>query len=494
MKTRVFSCLLLFLCSCQFSFSQDTLQTVWVKKVKSPISNGNAEAWAIGTDATGNPVWGVNLDMPGLFEFFDVMVFKLDTASNVIWVDTSAFGPFAQQSYNLVVTDSLIYIGGRTCSSIDVNFCDALLFTVQSATGTTGWNFTWDQGFGYEEIDGIALLPDGIILTGWTDGNGTEVDGLLLKIDYAGNVFWQKPFLPSMKDDHFDGHLVADDSMIYVCGLYNGSPLLGWEGRSLLAKFDIQDGSFVDSIHFGRQDFWVNAENALGMTSDGNYLYVTGYTTPAPNNWDIYLAKFDKNLNQMWYKTWGGPLVESARAIAIGPDGAIYIGGNTNGFGNGGTEIALLKFSEDGNFDWYKTWGAAGDDQTLDIHIRGNNLYLTGKSTSFHPSGKSEAILLKAKLESATPSKEQIQYPVKLNVSVYPNPVSDEGILTFQNPEHQHFEFELYNSRGQLVEKRGNVQSDVIKISKGSKAPGLYFYKLQSCRGGVGQSGKVLMQ
>jgi beta-propeller uncharacterized protein DUF5122 len=480
MKTKHYlPCLLALAFLAQRATPQDTLPTEWVLTASSPVPSGNANAWAIGTDAAGHIFWGVNQDMPGLFVLMDATLWKLDPGGTIIWKETTATGPFTQQSYNLKVTDSLIIAAGRTCSSLDLNSCDALLFAVDAATGVTGSAFEWNGGTGYEEIDGIAPQPDGILLTGWSDGGSTEIDGLLMKIDYTGNVLWQTTFgSGTARDDHFDGHAVVDDSMIYVCGLYDGSPLLGWDGRALLAKFDKSDGSFTDSVLFGRQDAWLNAENALGMASDGTHLFVTGYTTPAANEWDIFLAKFDKDLHQLWYTTWGGPMIESARAITIAPDGAVFIGGNTKSFGNGGVEIALLKFTPDGTLEWYKTWGGTGDDQTLDIHLDQNALYLTGQTNSFHPSGKWEAVLLKVAVDSVNAAGE---VPAALSgASVQPNPASEWAQLTFNNVAHLPHTLVISDAFGQKVEAVDGIVSGEVVIQKEGKPAGVYFYQLRN--------------
>ncbi|MFQ5447593.1 MAG: T9SS type A sorting domain-containing protein [Saprospiraceae bacterium] len=471
---------------------QDTLHTEWAITATSPVANGNADAWAIGTDPTGNIFWGVNLDMPGLFILMDATLWKLDADANIIWQTTAATGPFAQQSYNLKVMDSLVFAAGRTCRGLALDSCDVLLFTVDAATGTTDWAFEWDGGFGYEETDGIALQSGSIIISGWSDGDGTEVDGLLMKLNATGDVLWQTTFgSGTARDDHFDGHAVVDDSMIYVCGLWDGSPLVGWDGRALLAKFNKTDGTFVDSVLFGRQDTWLNAENALGMTTDGTFLYVTGYTTPAPNDWDIFVAKYDKDLHQLWHTSWGGPMIESARAITVAPDGAIYIGGNTNSFGNGNVDIALLKLAPDGALQWYKTWGEGGDDQTLDIHLRQNALYLTGKTNSSHPSGKWEAVLLKVAVDSVNATGD---IPAALSrVKVQPNPARNQARLTFVNVSHIPHTLLLFDAFGREVETVKEIVNSEVTVQKGSKHAGVYFFQLRN-RKKIVATGKVVFE
>ena len=427
------------------AFAQGDLIPEWVKKESSPLTHGNSEAWAIGSDNEGNLFWGVNKDMPGFFKLMDALVYKLDSDGNTLWDVTGFSDTFAQQSYNLKVTDSLVYLGGRTCKSLGTANCDVLFFASDTQDGATEWDFIWDAGYGYEEIDGIVLEEDGIYLTGWSAGDGTQIDVLLMKLDYDRNIIWETTWGSSgSRDDHQDGHIVIDESAIYISGLYDGSPLLGWNGRALLAKFDKTTGEHIADIKYGRQDSWVNAENALGMTTDGEFLYTVGYTTTSLNNWDLFVAKFDKDLNEIWYQTWGGPSdAESSRAITVDEDGSIYIGATTESYGNGEQDIVLLKFNNDGELQWYKTWGGTNNDHTLDIHLKEDKLYLTGKTSSFHPHNKWEAILLKIDLPEANLSIDD-NNGNNLGLTIYPNPARHRATLKFNNNLNNSFYFKCF--------------------------------------------------
>lgn len=480
------SIILLTLYYINFGFSQDMLEPEWTLLQSSSLPNGNAEAWAISGDQNGKLYWGVNQDLPSLFKYMDVLVIKLDTEKSIIWTDTAFIGQFSQQSYNLKVTDSIVYVGGRACRLFGPPKCDVLFFNTNTKTGETGWITTWDGGFGYEEINGIALEPEGIYTTGWSAGEGTEIEVLLMKLDYSGGIIWQKTWgSPGAKDDHQDGQIVVDDAAIYISGLYSGSPVQGLDGKALLAKFSKVDGTLIDSLTYGRNDTWPNAENALGMTSDGTYLYVTGHTTPSPDNWDLFVAKFDKNLNQLWYTTWGGPDVESARAIVLSDDGSLYIGGTTKSYGVGDQDVVLLKYSTDGDLKWFKTWGGEFADHTLDIYINDSYLYLTGKSNSFHPSQNWDALLLKILIDSTS----SITYPAITDyntLQISPNPVDQQTSLTYTLPENDIISISLVDVLGKTVETIVNKELQVkgkhtqIINLPADCTPGLYLLVLST--------------
>ncbi|MDX2360400.1 MAG: T9SS type A sorting domain-containing protein [Crocinitomicaceae bacterium] len=485
-----FSLLLVFLSGVFTLFAQDTLNYEWIMRRSSPLPFGNSEGWSIGTDANENIYWGVNQDMSGFQILMDATVYKFDSDTNELWMEHAVSDIYSQQSYNLKVTDSLIYLAGRTCSTLGVGNCQALLFTTDVVTGATQQITLWTQGNGYEEIDGIHFEPDGIILTGWTRSATTAMDVLILKVDYQGNEIWRKVWgsgVPN-RDEHQDGHIVVDDSMIYVSGLYEGTPGLGFQGKALLAKFDKTNGNFVDSVLYGRNDLWINAENALGMSTDGEFLYCTGVSTTAPNNWDLFLTKYDKDLNQIWYTTWGGSEGESARSVHVANDGNIYVVGNTESYGNDSLNIAFIKFNQNGVEQWYKTWGGNDSDQALDFHVYQDNFYITGKSQSTHPNGMWEAFLMKVNLNTLNANKlsEGNDY------RIYPNPFSHQTTISFSNVNQNPVEFEIMDLAGNSVMKLKGITTDSIVVDRSDLSSGLYIFNIEL--NGISISGKLIIE
>lgn len=389
-----------------FSFpasAQDTIRPEWVLRRSSPVPNGNAEAWGIAADGTGNLYWSTNQDGSGFLDGLDAVTYKLDADGDELWPAPNTYkGQFAQQIYAADVAGDTLIICGRNCRSNSVNLelCDMLIIAIDISTGDTLWTSIWDRGYGYEEADGIAVVHDGIYITGWSDGGATNWDAGIVKLGRDGKILWSNAW-GSSNNDHQDGHIVMDDTVIYGAGLYNGGistviVLRGYDGQSMLAKFSRTDGSYMEHTTFGRNDSWLNFENALGMTSDGEFLYVVGNTTVAPNDNQLFIRKFDKNLHQIWETFWGGPGTETARSIAVAPDGMIYVGASTNTYGAGDYDGAILRITPDGSILSFRTWGGAGNDQIYDLILHNGFLYATGRTQSFHPQGKGEGFLFKA--------------------------------------------------------------------------------------------------
>lgn len=484
-----------FLYPPNFGFAQGILNPEWVIKRSSPVNLQTAQAWGVDTDENGFIYWAASIYMPG--QAFDILLYKLDPDSNEVWPAPTIYsGPLAQQAYIVTVSGNIAYVGGRYCRNAGVLplICDMLVFAVDIATGDTLWSTTLTRGFGYEEVDGLVPQPDGIYLTGWSFGETTESDLGLLKLDMNGDTLWTNHW-GSDRVDHQDGHCVVDDSVIYVAGLYSGdvstNPLLyGLNGRALLAKFSRADGTLLDSVTFATSGsvFNLNFENALGMTGDSDYLYVVGVTTFPPNDWQVFINKYDKNLNLIWERFWGGSASESARSIALGGDGSIYVAGSTESFGQGEQDVMLLKYSSDGDLLWYKTWGDTLTDHPLDLHINGDDLYISGQGDCFQflTTPVCKAFLVKIDLSAIT-GLEGEETPAPLRFALeqnYPNPFNPKTTISFSIPRFSHVTLKIYDLLGREVE---TLVSESLPAGAYRKewngegfASGVYLYRLSA--------------
>ena len=81
----------------------------------------------------------------------------------------------------------------------------------------------------------------------------------------------------------------------------------------------------------------------------------------------------------------------------------------------------------------------------------------------------------------------------KPNVSLAPNPFSDETVLTVTSTDDiVKLEIRIYDIRGCEVQKLSGESNSPLTINKGSLLPGLYFYRIYS-GAGLLQSGKVVI-
>lgn len=134
----------------------------------------------------------------------------------------------------------------------------------------------------------------------------------------------------------------------------------------------------------------VNIVNAKGMaiTNDNSgRCYVAGYIQGAFSGNDIVVIKYNEDGDTLWTRTFNGQGNSEDKAFGIVTDNAnnVYVTGSVSVQGKG-LELILLKYNAAGMLKWYKTFGASinnSDDEGLSIALDKNgNPCVTGYCTN----------------------------------------------------------------------------------------------------------------
>jgi len=104
--------------------------------------------------------------------------------------------------------------------------------------------------------------------------------------------------------------------------------------------------------------------NSVKQTADGGYI-IAGWT----NNYgqgssDVYLVKTNANGETQWTRTYGSSSIfmEYANAVQQLPDGGYIIVGRTDNYGAGGEDVLLIRTDENGDTLWTRTYGTVYND------------------------------------------------------------------------------------------------------------------------------------
>jgi hypothetical protein len=329
------------------------------------FGNGSEDLYLIKTDGNGDSLWtktfgGTGWDVgssvqqttdggyiiTGVVESFgngndDVYLIKTDGSGNEQWFKT--FGGVDGESGSSVqqTTDGGYIVTGRTSSF--GNWSDLYLIKTDGSG-----NEQWFKTFGGTYLDigeSVQQTNDGgYIITGATSsfGNGSE-EVLLFKTDGNGDSLWTKTFGGDMDEDWGNSVQQTNDGGYIIAG---STSSFGNGNDVYLIKTD-QSGNELWSKTFGGADG--ESGNSVQQTNDGGYIIAGSTSSFGNGNDDVYLIKTDQSGNELWSKTFGGVDGESGSSVQQTNDGGYIIAGSTSSFGNGGSDIYLIKTDENGN-------------------------------------------------------------------------------------------------------------------------------------------------
>ena len=226
-----------------------------------------------------------------------------------------------------------------------------------SNTGTTVWSSNFG-GTCFEKANAAALLDDGtIVLVGhgsFSDGNtvgaSKRADGVIVKIDAAGNIIWQRTY----------GGL-GYDAFEAVVAIPNGQCL------------------------------------AVGATSS----FVNNFDARETDGWAV---RINSNGSTVWNQTYGGSLMDRYTTVLRKDDGSFLLGGTSNSRDGdspstfGGEDMWITKITSSGVHDWSSNYGGTGTDEINAITESADGNYVLA-GTSYSPlagaNGHGDAVIMK---------------------------------------------------------------------------------------------------
>ena len=330
----------------------------------------------------------------------DAWLVKIDTSGEIIW-ETIYNHPDGWDGLGCVkqTSDEGFIATGFLYNSSHENI-DGLLLKTDSL-GNIIWITTY-EGPGYDLFIGVIEMIDGYVVSGCTSSySSSNQDILIVKTDFNGDIVWSKTFY---KMEFQEGSYIIDvgDGFLIPASTWSTSNLYPPDG--LLIKLDY-NGDVVWYKTYGNR-FSSDVLAEVYKTSDGNYVMVGGTRGGLLGilGSDIWLMKVDANGNKIWERSFGVPfLTDHSPSVEETEDFGFIITGHMFGFGNflvnGAafysywSKICLIKTDSEGNLEWQRLMPGHGHGRT--VREIDDGYIISGYEGSGHGGDSEYAILIK---------------------------------------------------------------------------------------------------
>ncbi len=398
---------------------------------------GAQEYWAIMYGASGSE-WGYAIQeaadggyiMTGPTTSFgaggyDIWVVKLDSSANIVW--QRSFGGSSDEVPNAIkqTSNGNYVIAGRT-NSYGAGGLDFFVLRLDAA-GNLLWFKTYG-GSGDEYAYSISETTDnGLFLVGGSSSFGAgNLDYCVIKLDFDGNITWQRVYGGGSIDMPYAGQQTADDGYI----LAGGGASVGAGGYDIwIVKLDSSGNIAWQKAFGGSAD---DLAFAIQQTSDSGYIVAGRTSSYGVGGVDFWVLRLDSIGNIIWQRTYGGGSTDWAFGVRQTNEGDFVVAGRTDSYGAGNADYWVLKLNDSGNILWQKTYGGSALDYAYSINLTSDGGYIVTGVNGSYTVGGYDVLSLKLdsygnvgiqcsiiNISSATPVTPQ---PAVVNTSVTPVP------------------------------------------------------------------------
>ncbi|GAB4131049.1 MAG: lipoprotein [Bacteroidia bacterium] len=273
-------------------------------------------------------------------------------------------------------SDSSLFVAGFTNHPV-TGKTDIKLYKL-SKNGTLIWVKTFGDSTRDENAQGLLITADeNLLIWGEQENSFGNLEGLLMKTDTSGNLLAVVYSTGTLGNITYKSARELQNGNIAAAGFSTGTNNSNDFFVCLFNSSLVQIGQYFSG----------NAGNdycqSIAALPDSGFA-VAG-DTYNQNNYDIWLARFDKNGNLIWSNTYGDTLQNGSQSLIYTSDGHLLLCGETEIAYLSPFNFFLQKFDLDGNALWRSTFGGSGADAAFSVCETWNGFIGTGYSNSYVP-------------------------------------------------------------------------------------------------------------
>jgi hypothetical protein len=296
---------------------------------------------------------------------------RLDSSGNAVWNQTFLEGSGTELRCAINLTDGFLLVGNEFLQSGDINGYVAKI----DKQGSVAWNTTVG-GAKMDKLFSAIATSDGFVVFGLTNsyGNG-ESDVWAVKLNANGSELWNKTF-PEGTDCAARAGIYISEGDFLLAGY---ASFQNEDYSFLLMKID-GAGNLVWNKTYSEPQ----SEKAYAIAKAADGYVIVGDSDSTQTDIDARVLKVDFNGTMMWTETVGGKKADSPSCITASKDGGFLIGGFTFSYGAGERDFWLFKIDASGKVLWSCTQGNDAFQEAYSvIEADGNRYFMAGWTDPF---------------------------------------------------------------------------------------------------------------
>jgi uncharacterized repeat protein (TIGR02543 family) len=295
------------------------------------------------------------------------LVLKLNSYGDIEW-QRAYLEHFSAYWHSIQQTRDGGYIISTQTLSYGAGDFDIMIFKLNSL-GDIEWQRTYGE-IG-EEIGycSIQETSDGGYIYAGCFYSDVIWGGWIFKLNPSGDIEWER-YYKSPCDGFWRIQQTSDGGYIVLGSYYSDKyGRFGTWIMKLTSSGDAEWQRFYDVTQYSGRISLGNSD--IKQTSDEGYIVSLSTVSYGAGGIDIMILKLNSYGDIEWQRTYGGIFDDgpsySSNSIEQTSDGGFVVGGKTESFGAGESDLWILKLTPTGDIEWQHTYGGRGREDFLSI-------------------------------------------------------------------------------------------------------------------------------